>query len=98
MNAHPVDRARHPFDLGLLPTAKTIPGVSSRTRKLPQRLGRQTRSEETLGAATTTCAGMGWTRGLFRSTRLASATRPGSREFAAAGSTRGNTRADPAWA
>ncbi len=36
MNAHPGDRARQPFDLGLLPTANTIPGVSSRT--LPESL------------------------------------------------------------
>jgi len=33
MNAHRVDRARPPFDLGRLPTANAIPGVSSPTRK-----------------------------------------------------------------
>lgn len=34
MNAHPVDRARQPFDLGLLQTANAVLGGSSATWKL----------------------------------------------------------------
>lgn len=38
MNAHPVDRARKPIDLDLLPTVNTIPGVSSPTWKLSRKI------------------------------------------------------------
>ena len=38
MNAHPVDRARHPFEPCRLPKGNTIPGEWSPTRKLFSRL------------------------------------------------------------